>query len=164
MVRRLSSFFSGEFFKAADFPEPKRLTISKVEEVEVGREKERRLVVRFRGEAQSLVLNKVNGESIAELAETDDLDQWPGTAIVLYPSKTDFAGRRVDCIRVCGPSSATSAEMPVQAASKRRGRRKPRATKTRSFRFRRASEGPAGAEHSSRPQASVIPRQSCSAL
>jgi hypothetical protein len=116
MVRKLGSFFSGKFFKASDFPAPRLLTIEAVAEEEVGHGRERKLVVRFKGESQSLVLNRTNGDTITEIARTDDLDSWSGTRVVLYATTTDFSGRRVDCIRVREPKdSAATGKPPTNA-------------------------------------------------
>ena len=35
-----------------------------------------------------------------------DTDDWPGCHIVLYPSKTQMAGKTVDCIRVRPPAKS----------------------------------------------------------
>jgi hypothetical protein len=120
-MRKLGSYFSSEFLKASDLPAPRLLTISKVEQQEVGREKELKLVVSFEATEQGLVLNKTNAETIAEIAKSDDLDAWPGTQVVLYATMTDFSGRRVDCIRVRAPKtkaakSATKQPEPNPAA------------------------------------------------
>lgn len=57
-------------------------------------------VVHFRGKEKGLVLNRVNSDTIAMVLGTDETDEWTGGKITLYPTKTDFQGKRVDCIRV----------------------------------------------------------------
>lgn len=100
MTRRLSSYFAGKFFKAADFPQPKLLVIESVDEEEVGPDREEKLVVWFVDEPRGLVLNRINGETIAAIAGTEDLDLWPGTRVVCYSSDVSFGGRTVPGIRV----------------------------------------------------------------
>lgn len=62
-------------------------------------------VLFFVGKDRGLVLNKTNANMIAELYG-DETEAWPNQVIELYPSKTDFQGKRVDCIRVREPSKA----------------------------------------------------------
>jgi hypothetical protein len=120
MTRKLGQYFVGQFFKAADFPSPRLLTIVSVDDEEVGQKREKRLVVRFENEEQSFVINKTNALSIAEIAGTDDLDEWIGAKIVLFAARTDFAGRQVDCIRVRAPrdKAAKPASRPATGAAK----------------------------------------------
>jgi hypothetical protein len=108
MARKLGQYFIGQFFKASDFPSPRLLTIAAVDEQEIGQKREKRLIVKFEGEEQSLVVNKTNALSIAEITGTDDVDEWIGAKIVLYAAKTDFAGRQVDCIRVRAPRNQSA--------------------------------------------------------
>jgi hypothetical protein len=116
MARKLNQFFAGQFFKASDFPSPRLLTIASVDEQEVGQQREKRLVIKFAGEEQSLVTNKTNALSIAEITGADDVDEWIGAKIVLFATKTDFAGRQVDCIRVRAPRNQAAKPAPPPAA------------------------------------------------
>jgi len=50
-------------------------------------------------EEKRLVLNRTNAEIIAKI-HGKDTDLWIGKKITLYPTKTDFGNKRVDCIRV----------------------------------------------------------------
>jgi hypothetical protein len=59
--------------------------------------------VYFKGKEKGLVLNKTNGNMIAEVAGDDDTDNWGGASIVLYPTRVDMQGKRVDAIRVDKP-------------------------------------------------------------
>jgi hypothetical protein len=40
------------------------------------------------------------------------LDLWPGTKITIYPTMTDFGGKRVECIRVKDVIPARGVEAP----------------------------------------------------
>ncbi len=75
-------------------------------------------VVYFGGTKKGLVLNKVNADTITEMAgeETDD---WTGQIITLYPTKTDFGGTRVDCIRIrdLPPNAAPEPPEPAPAVA-----------------------------------------------
>lgn len=66
-------------------------------------------ILYFVGKDRGLVLNKTNGNIIAELYgfETDD---WTGKMITLQPARVEFQGKIVDAIRV-------RLEVPKQAAA-----------------------------------------------
>lgn len=72
---------------------------SKVEEVG----DTHKLCVYFKGKEKGLALNKTNARMIAETYGRDSED-WTGKEIVLYPTKTEFQGKLVDCIRVRIPT------------------------------------------------------------
>ena len=72
----------------------------------------------FRQGKKGLVLNRINGETIAELLGTDEMDDWIGQTICLFPDKTSFQGKRVDCIRV--KAATKVAQAPVAAKQQRR--------------------------------------------
>jgi hypothetical protein len=48
-------------------------------------------------------LNRTNAETIAEIAGTDDIEQWPGTALQLFATPVEFSGQRVLSIRIAAP-------------------------------------------------------------
>ena len=54
---------------------------------------------------KGLVLNMINSETIAEICGTDDYEAWPGHTITLFPTKTEFQGKRVPCLRVREPAA-----------------------------------------------------------
>lgn len=56
-------------------------------------------VVQFKGKTKRLALNKTNSRIIAKLYG-NDVEQWAGKWITIYPTTTDFGGETVDCIRV----------------------------------------------------------------
>ena len=104
---KIGSAFQGDYLKAADLDGKKlRLKIKSVT-VEMigsqGEDKEQKPVVYFTDNDRGLVLNKTNASMISEIAGTDETDDWHGLEIVLYSTKVDFAGRRVDAIRVDYP-------------------------------------------------------------
>ena len=53
----------------------------------------------FEGKEKKLGLNATNARVIASLLG-DETDMWIGKKIKIYPTKTDFAGEMVDCIRI----------------------------------------------------------------
>jgi hypothetical protein len=74
-------------------------------------------VLHFVGKDKTMVLNKTNALRIVEATGTDESDDWPGWSIVLYPTKVDYAGKRVDAIRIDDRPGATKPPVaPVRRA------------------------------------------------
>jgi hypothetical protein len=110
---KIGAAFPGQYLKAADL-QGKRATvvISKVEMEDIGGDQ--KPVLHFEGKDRGLVLNKTNAHSISMIAGTDETDDWEGTTVVLFPSKTEFQGKRVDCIRVDPPDNPPAVKLPKQ--------------------------------------------------
>lgn len=72
----------------------------------------------FKGTEKKLGVNRTNGNIIADVLGTDEMDDWVGKKITLYPTKTEFQGKRVACIRVRDdvPQQAARAAAPAQRA------------------------------------------------
>jgi hypothetical protein len=87
-----------------------------VEEIGQGDDKETKPIVYFHETDKGLALNKTNAAIITELYG-DETDDWEGKRISLFKDKTNFAGKRVDCIRVRDkvPASASPAAAPRSA-------------------------------------------------
>lgn len=64
-----------------------------------GGAKKRSLIIRFVGKEKKFVANTTNQRSIAELHGKEIL-AWAGKKITLYPTKCNFKGKPVDCLRV----------------------------------------------------------------
>mgnify|MGYP000235814504 CR=1 FL=1 len=62
--------------------------------------KSRKAVLSFVGKEKGLAVNKTNANIIAQNVGSDDLDDWIGREIILYPTRVDFGGQMVDAIRV----------------------------------------------------------------
>ena len=92
------------------------LTITHVTTEDLGGDIKR--AVHFKGTDKILILNVTNWNMISEIAGKDDDDEWTGTRICLYPTKTDFKGERKPCIRVDYPKgNGNAAPAPAQAAT-----------------------------------------------
>jgi uncharacterized membrane protein len=77
---------------------------------------EKKLVVHFVGKTKGLVLNRVNGDSIAQLAGSPQTEEWGGTALVLYfDPDVMFGTKKVGGIRVKAPASKARAAAPAPA-------------------------------------------------
>ena len=106
-----AKFLRGRFLKAADMKgkEPLPVTISSVEEMEVGQPKESKLVIFFKELEQGLVAGAGIQRLLGELfdphydAETgsSDTDTWLGQEMVLYyDPNVLFQGKRVGGVRL----------------------------------------------------------------
>ena len=101
---KIGAAFPGQYLKAADLEGKRvRVVIERVDMEDIGGET--KPVLHFRGKSRGVVLNKTNASAIWGINGSDDMDDWGGTEIVLYPSKTDFQGKRVDCIRIDPPEA-----------------------------------------------------------
>ena len=58
-----------------------------------------KIVLHFVGAEKTLICNKTNANTIADMHGTD-IDGWVGKKITLFPTQTDFNGKQVPCIRV----------------------------------------------------------------
>jgi hypothetical protein len=63
---------------------------------------ESKLVLGFVNQSKSLVINRTNYDSIADLYG-DETDAWTGKKIQLYPDKANVGGKSVAAVRVRAP-------------------------------------------------------------
>lgn len=71
-----------------------------IDEMKSDEGNKKQVVLHFKGKEKVLGLNKTNAERIAVHTGSKNPEDWIGCKIKLYPSKTQFQGREVDCIRV----------------------------------------------------------------
>ncbi len=96
----IDAAFPSKWIRAADLQRRDIvLVIARVLEEEVAGDGTTQPVVYFNGTEKGLALNKTNANTISE-GLGSETDNWTGARITLYPTKTDFQGKRVDCIRV----------------------------------------------------------------
>jgi len=97
--------FSSRYLQVSDLdPGPMTLTIARVTEESVGEHGDLKLVVRFREHRRDLVCNLTRAQAIAEIAGSEDTDNWPNTRITLVKGATEYQGKSVSCIVVQAPS------------------------------------------------------------
>lgn len=105
----INSAFPSNYIKASDLNgSAVVVTIADVKVEGVGRDKDVKPVVYFVGKQKGMVLNRTNSKKIAEIAGSQDTEDWQGTKIAIYPTTTEFAGEEVECIRVKAPKAATN--------------------------------------------------------
>lgn len=114
----INEAFPSKYLKASDIPEEGRtVTISRVDEEEVGRDKEVRPILFFEGVEKGVVLNKTNATNIAKLygPETDD---WVGKKVLLGTAWVDFQGQSTEGIRIY-PPKRSSPNTPLSGSRQR---------------------------------------------
>src|SRR5262245_46212633 len=118
MVLLASNYDQSRFLKAADLPGEKKFRIKSVteEEVGVGKDKEKKLVVWFTNDPRGLVLNRVNNRTIRG-AFGDDTANWPGKIIIVFPTMAEFRGEMKPALRVRIPPPKGSHGQPAVKAA-----------------------------------------------
>jgi len=115
---KIGTAFPSTFLKADDL-QGRRVTvqIDTVTVEDIG--DDRKPVLHFMGKDKGLVLNKTNAAAVTEIAGTDETGDWHGVTVVLYPTRVDFQGKRVDAIRIDKPEKAAAAapRRPVAVAA-----------------------------------------------
>ena len=101
MVLLASAYDQSRFLKAQDLTTEKKFRIKSVteEEIGIGKDKERKLVVWFTNDKRGLVLNRVNNRTIRG-AYGDLCDGWIGKVIALFPTQAEFRGAMKPALRV----------------------------------------------------------------
>lgn len=105
---RVNDIFPSKYLKADDLNgRTVAVLIERVTQEELGNDV--KAIVYFRGKQKGLVLNKTNGNIIANRygEETDD---WNGCEIELYQTEVSFQGKMVDAIRVRAPKPPPPAQ------------------------------------------------------
>jgi hypothetical protein len=108
MVLLASTYDQSRYFKAQDLSAEKKLKIKSVteEELGIGKDKERKLVVWFTNDARGLPLNLTNNRTLRG-AFGDACDGWAGKIIILFPTIAEFRGTMKPALRVRIPPPKT---------------------------------------------------------
>lgn len=110
---KIGTAFPSNYIKCDDLQgRPVQVKMNYVKFEDIG--SENKAILYFIGKERGLVLNKTNANMIAELYG-DETDDWSGKVIELYPTKTDFQGKRVDAIRVRDPGGNGNGQRAVAA-------------------------------------------------
>jgi len=114
MVPLASNYDQSRFLKAADLQGEKKFRIKSVteEDVGIGKDKQRKLVVWFTNDARGLVLNRVNNRTIRG-AFGDTCESWTGKIIVAFPTMAEFRGEMKPALRVRIPPPKGSNGQPA---------------------------------------------------
>ena len=101
MVLLASNYDQSRFLKANDLATERKFKIKSVteEEVGMGKDKERKLVVWFTNDSRGLVLNRTNIRTLRG-PFGDDCESWVGKVIVIFPTMAEFRGEMKPALRV----------------------------------------------------------------
>lgn len=114
----INDSFPSNYLKASDIrgAEPV-VTIDHVAFEPVGRQKEMKAVIYFKGKEKGVVLNKTNAGKISTIAGSALTEDWDGVRVKLYATETEFAGETVECIRIKpAPAVAHPRQQPAPVA------------------------------------------------
>lgn len=109
---KISELFPSKFLRADDLDgREAECAIDNVGAEDVAGDGNDKPVLYFEGKDKGLVLNKTNSMEIAS-SYGDDTDKWSGKPVVLYPTKTQYQGKLVPCIRIRIPVPVAEDEPP----------------------------------------------------
>ena len=112
---RASTFFPGEYLKAADLQGHNvRVIIDRVELRDIGGDE--KPVLFFQGKEKGVVLNKTNNNNIIS-AYGDETDEWVGKELILFEAMVDFQGRSVSAIRIRPPAAKDRPKPALKVAT-----------------------------------------------
>jgi len=63
----------------------------------------KKVVIYFAHKLKPLPLNVTNYNSVANIADTEEADDWAGTKVELFLSREMVKGKPTDCVRICKP-------------------------------------------------------------
>jgi hypothetical protein len=114
-VPSINDAFPSNYLKASDIrgAEPV-VTIDHVAFEPVGRQREMKAVVYFKGKEKGIVLNKTNATKITQIAGSDLTEDWENVRIKLFATETEFGGETVECIRIKSVPPASKNGHPVK--------------------------------------------------
>ena len=97
----INDAFPGAYLKATDLQGRAAAVIIESCTIEKMGE-DTRPVLHFQGKDKALVLNKTNANTVVE-RYGEETDAWTGKPLTVYPTTTDYQGKRVACLRVRVP-------------------------------------------------------------
>jgi hypothetical protein len=118
--------FPSKYMKVADLNGRAVVaTIASVDLEAVGTDN--KYVARFTDDnVKPIVLNLTNSEAIAEIAGSEDVADWAGLKIEVFPSTTNYQGKRVGCIRIRAARQPAPGRSGASAPSRGVQRSKPK--------------------------------------
>lgn len=114
------SMFDRDYLGAWDLPKDRDavVTIEKVVAgtLSNGTKKSKKPILFFAGKEKGMACNKTNAKAIAAMYG-NDVSQWVGKRIALYPTTTSFGSEQVECIRVRPTPPQPKTKQQDEAAS-----------------------------------------------
>ena len=110
----ISELRQSKYLKKENCHPPLILTINGTHLEDVGMEgsKDERYILTFEDHDKGMVLNTTNGQIIAEIVGSEEMDDWTGKQIEIYDEpNVFFAGKKIGGIRVRKPAPLLSKEL-----------------------------------------------------
>lgn len=101
---KASAAFPSKYLRAADLQDQEHTVTMKAVEIERIGDDDPKPVLYFTKGSKGMVLNKTNSKVIAK-AYGDEMDEWEGKSIVLFPAMVEFKGDMVEAIRCRAPKA-----------------------------------------------------------
>jgi len=112
--------FPSRYAKCADLKGKPRVVEIERAQIEMLKnakgEEQRKVVLYFKGAKKALPLNLTNYDSVAEIAGSDETDDWADTKLELYPTTVMMGGKITDCIRIRPPQGLPASPPPSKPA------------------------------------------------
>lgn len=113
---KVSDAFPSKYLSAPDLNGGNaRVVMQNVEIEKIG--DDTKPVLYFKGKQKGLALNKTNSKTIADVYG-DEMDDWAGQEIILFPVMTDFQGKQVEAIRVRAPQPKDNPRPAARSAAR----------------------------------------------
>jgi len=117
---KTSDFQQSKYLKRKDLDGPKVVSISEVTSETFKNSSDPKPLVYFKGMRKPLILNRTNTDAIEDIAGTDEMNDWPGVKVEIFPSTVEVNGETKDCIRVRAPDQAElPTRRPIKSAKPR---------------------------------------------
>ena len=75
-----------------------------------GADTKKKVIIYFAHKLKPLPLNVTNYNSVADIAGTEETDDWAGTKVELFVSREIVKGKMTDCVRIRKPATAAKAK------------------------------------------------------
>ena len=112
----INDLAKSKYLKQGDVDPPVLVTISGYKQQNVAKEgeaKDMKYCLFFKELEKPLVLNSTNGQLIAKITGSEDLDEWEGKKVVLYNDpNVGFGGKITGGIRVRAPKAGAKGKEP----------------------------------------------------
>lgn len=110
----INDAYPSKYLKADDLQGRKVTVImADVKTEEVGKQKDFKAILYFKGKDKGMVLNKTNARKISE-AYGPETNEWFGQPITLYEAQVEFQGDTVAALRVAIPTASTPTQRTVE--------------------------------------------------
>lgn len=109
--------FPSKYLKASDIGDAQPVVqIARVTVEAVGREQEQKPILYFVGKSKGVVLNKTNARAIAQIAGSNETDDWTGITVQLYVAQVEFSGESMEAIRIRAPKQRAATPVAPKPA------------------------------------------------